>query len=123
MQSDARWSEISLDELVRIYSDAAVAHGHATQEGDSEVANLSAGTIADVYRELRRRGTSAQSALLPLLDSDETSIRMWVAAHSLEFAPLVGEPILVAMCSEPGAIGLTASTTLREWQAGRLRFP
>ena len=51
--------------------------------------------IAAVYRELRRRGPDDQGALLELLQHDDAGVRLWAAAHALEFAPERGEPVAI----------------------------
>ena len=110
------------DETIRRYREAAEAHGEATKTGDASRANASHDIIASVYRELRASGQ--ESCLLVLLDDTNVSVRAWAAAHALEFAPEVGEPVLSAVVEEDaGLVGFDAEMTLREWRAGRLRFP
>ena len=77
-----------------------------------------------MYRELRRRGAKAQRQLAPLLAHRDAYVRAWAAAHALEFAPKAGEEALRDLADkDPGLAGLDAKITLREWLAGRLRFP
>ena len=112
-----------VDALVSAYVAAAAAHGRATEKGDYEAANQQHEILAAAYRELRERGLEAQRALLPLL-SGELPVRVWVAAHALEFAPEVGEQVLVGVASGPaGPSRMDAEMTLREWRRGTLRFP
>jgi hypothetical protein len=110
----------STDELVARYAEAAKVHGEATVTG-SHTANKEADFIAAAYRELRRRGS--ESALLALLESEDGSVRGWAAAHALEFAPEQSEPVLIRLAESPGLLGFGSQMTLREWRAGRLRFP
>jgi hypothetical protein len=110
---------MSTDELVAQYARAAERHGEATRVG--EAANAEADLIAAAYRELRRR--QSESALLALLGSQSEGIRAWAGAHALEFAPDRGEPVLAELAKSSGLIAFTAQMTLREWRAGRLRFP
>ena len=44
-------------------------------------------------------------------------------ADNLEFAPEQSEPVLARLAESPGLLGFGAQMTLREWRAGRLRFP
>ena len=114
---------LSIDELIGRYQRVASKHGEAAHGPDASVANSDADMIAAVYRELRRR--SAERTLLVLLESPDLGVRSWAAAHAMEFAPDQGEPVLTAL-SESGVAGpirLGAEMTLREWRAGRLRFP
>lgn len=109
----------STDSMVAEYRDAAVRHGSAKT---ARAANAAAEKIAALYREFRQQGE--QAALLPLLTDPRSSVRSWAAAHALEFAPEQAVPVLEALASgPPGAQRANASMTLREWRAGRLKFP
>jgi len=109
--------------LVAEYRASAVAQSVATESGDHRKANRHHDVIADIYRELRRRGRDAQAALLPLLDDIDPRVRAWAAAHALEFAPDRGQPVLNRLRSAGGVVGLNAEMTLEEWSRGSLRFP
>lgn len=85
------------------------------------VTNANHDIVADVYRELRRRGS--ESILLALLDNPDAGVRAWAASHALEFAPDQGEPVLKALASDEGLLGFSAEMTLREWRKGTLSFP
>lgn len=61
--------------------------------------------------------------MLPLLASDDRGVRAWAGAHALEFAPGEAEPVLLQLGETQDLIGFGADITLREWRAGRLRFP
>jgi hypothetical protein len=115
--------EASVEVLVAAYRRAASAHGKASVAGDHRTANKHFYTIAAIYRELRKRGRDCQLAILPLLTSDDLDVRAWAAAHSLEFSPSAGRPVLEELAKNQGIVGLEAQMTLREWQAGRLTFP
>jgi hypothetical protein len=109
--------------LIETYRSAAKLHGEATEAGDHKTANKSAELIGALYAELRRRGATAQRALLPLLTDPASGVRLWSASHALEFSPEHGEPILKELASSGPFLRLTAEMTLKEWRAGRLRFP
>ena len=83
--------------------------------------NQAADTVAAVYRELRHR--AGREAILPLLLSDNPSVRGWAGAHALEFAPEQGCAILQSLAKERGRIGFSAQMTLKVWREGKLRFP
>lgn len=110
--------------LITWYAAAAAAHGTASATGDYRTANKQWAIITSVYRELRSRGRDAQLALLELVSSPDDYVRSWAAAHALEFAPEVGEPVLTELANRPrGLASFTAEMTLKEWRAGKLRFP
>lgn len=109
--------------LVAAYRKSAAEHGAATEQGDHRTANRRHDLVADVYRELRRRGIDAQRELLQLLDDIDVYVRAWTAAHALEFAPDRGEPVLKVLATKGGVVGLNARLTLQEWAKGSLTFP
>jgi hypothetical protein len=114
----------ALQALISRYALAAAMHGHATEKGDFVAGNQAHETVASVYRELRRRGITAQRVLLPLLVHHEPGVRGWAASHALEFAATEGEAVLIAMSDVPKSkVSFSARMTLREWRAGRPRFP
>ena len=116
--------EEQLESLVHRYTEAAKAHGQATENGDYEKANEAHDVIASAYRELRRRGLDAQRALLALLDHSDPGVRSWSAAHALEFSPAEGERVLSRMENIPKSlVSFSAKMTLRQWREGKLRFP
>jgi hypothetical protein len=117
------YGQNTVKELLDMYVEAARGHGLATRHGDAVGANKQHDIIAAIYREIRKRGIDAQSALLALLDHDEPPVRMWAAAHALEFAPARGEAVLTDLLSEEGLEAFNAEMTLEVWRAGELRFP
>lgn len=109
--------------LISAYRKAATEHGQATERGDHEEARRAAELVGAIYSELRQRGAAALASLLPLLGDSEPAVQLWSASHALEFAPVAGETALEALASAGHLLGFTATTTLKEWRAGRLRFP
>jgi len=71
--------------LVHRYKNAAEAHARATESGDHKTANQNYDAISTVYREVRRRGLTAQRQFLPLLDRkqlfESSSSRRPICAH------------------------------------------
>lgn len=113
--------EASVEDLVQEYEQGAAAHGKALAAGDHRSANRAHDKIASAYRELRRR--AAALYLLPLLESEDENVRVWVAAHALEFAPEKGEPVLLEFTERPGLLRIEAEYTLKAWREGTLKFP
>lgn len=115
-------ASVSDDDRIGEYTEAAIAHGLATNTGDSRSANAAHDRIASIYRALRAEGE--RERLLPLLDHRELSVRCWAAAHALEFAPEQAEPILEFVAKhEAGLVGFSAKQTLVVWRTGELSFP
>jgi hypothetical protein len=120
---NSKLTTASLAELIDAYRVAAASHGVATEGDDYEQANEMADRVANIYSELRRRGPTAQTNLLSLLADEAAGARLWSASHALEFAPQEGERVLEALVSAGTLLGFSAEMTLKEWRAGRLRFP
>lgn len=109
-------------ELILEYTSAAEEYGRFIGRNNKPV-NRAATIIGDCYRELRSRGKESQNALLNLLDGDnDDSVRVWVGAHALEFAPEVGERLLTELSHKPDWLGFIAGETLRIWKLGELKF-
>lgn len=110
--------------LISRYVDAASRNAAATLRSDEDEANRAHDELAQIYRELRRRGADDQAALLDLLEHDDTGVRMWAAAHALEFAPERGEPVLRQTRAQmKNLLGFVAGMTLARWREGELEFP
>ncbi|MBI2908786.1 MAG: DUF2019 domain-containing protein [Chloroflexi bacterium] len=106
------------------YAEAAAAHGKATEEGDYKRTNREHDKLFAVYREMHARGDDGRAGLIKLLESPSDWVRLCAAAKALEFAPEVSEPLISELAREnKGIIGFEAEMVLREWRAGKLRFP
>jgi hypothetical protein len=112
---------VSIEGLVQEYEQAAVAYGQALEAGDHRAANRAHDKIAGAYRELRSREATAH--LLPLLKTENETVRSCVAAHALEFAPEQGAPVLLDFASRPGLLRTPAEYALKAWREGTLTFP
>jgi hypothetical protein len=124
MKRSHRGKRATTGQLIESYRHEAALHGRATDSGDSNAANRAAGQLARVYAELQRLGGDARRSLLPLLHDEDSSIRLWAAAHALEFAPSEGETALESLAATAvGFVRTDATMTLKEWREGRLRFP
>jgi hypothetical protein len=119
---DTDWTSATVDALVTAYAQAAAEQGHYSEAGDHKRANRRTATIAAIYRELRGRSDDAKEALRPLLYDANEHVRLWAAAHALDFSPSDGEPVLSELTNLRGLAGLNAKMTLREWRQGTLRF-
>lgn len=110
--------------LVRLYADAAAGHGKATESGNHRTANRAHDALAKVHRELRSRGRDGEAGIQALMADQDSWVRLWAAAHSLEFAPAAAERVLDRFAhGQPGPVRLNAEYTLRAWRNGELKFP
>lgn len=113
-------SSISTDQLLTRYEELAKEHAHAAK---AAAANLAAKGLLAIRLELRRRGRADHAQLLALLEHQDDSVRLWAATHTLEIDALKAEQVLEGLAAgSQGAVRASAAMTLREWQAGRLRF-
>ncbi|AFE05648.1 hypothetical protein COCOR_04126 [Corallococcus coralloides DSM 2259] len=119
--SARKFQKATIEELLQWYEESSIVSGRALNAGDSRAANRAADKISGAYRELRSRGATSQ--LLPLLKSEDETVRTNVAAHALEFAPELGEPVLLWIAKRPGLNGLAAEYVLKAWREGTLKFP
>jgi hypothetical protein len=119
---DVRLRNLSARKLVTAYADAATRYGRAIKSYNFKDANRQADRISELYLALRERGAADQRALLPLLNHIEFGVRLWAAAHALEFAPELAEPVLDKLMSSHGLPSQIAAATLREWHSGDLHF-
>lgn len=98
-------------------------HHDATDIGDYRAANAAYRVLVAAYRSLRDRGPDSRARLLLLLDDERPAIRLWAAAHALEFAPHPAEAALERLSAERCIIGVNARMTLAEWRKGSLGHP
>ena len=115
--------ELSIDDLIGHYATAALLHGKNTISGNYRETNRHHDIIAAIYRELKLRGDEAVKRLTELLENDDDSVKVWAAAHTLEFNELECSNILEKIGLDRGLVPLAARMTLREWRKGTLKFP
>jgi hypothetical protein len=53
---------------------------------------------------------------------EDPNVRLWAAAHSLEWTPQAAQVELERLIDNGGMLGFEAETTLKEYQKGRLSF-
>lgn len=111
------------EQLVAMIKTLATERGEALDASDPKRANVLYKKLEGVYREIRKRGIDAQRRLLPLLDSQNVYVRLWVATCALEFEPALAVPVLqeIDRNSSP-LVGFTAAMVLKEWREGKLQF-
>lgn len=103
------------------YRQAALLHGRATATGDYQVGNQQADQLAKVYSALKSKGTAAVALLGSLLQDEDDSVACWAATHLLPYQEPQAIATLTRVAATSGIVGFTASITLQEWQAGRLK--
>lgn len=69
-----------------------------------------------------KRTPEGRRALEGLLTHESRAVRLKTAAACLEWAPGLARPVLLDLVSPRGTHSLSAEMTLREYDAGRLKF-
>ena len=79
--------------------------------------------MSRAVQKLHSLGASGAEALRALLQHESPHVRSWVAAELLAAGDKTAKPVLEALASNPGLLGTSANTVLREYEKGRLRSP
>jgi len=116
---------MSDNQLLEHYIDTAIRHRIALIDGSqSEKANSLYKRLIQSYREIRFRGEIVENKFIELLKYPDVRVRSWAAAHIMDFKPDLAEPVLKDLIqADIPFISLSAEYLLREWQAGKLKFP
>jgi len=118
------YQKATTDALVQMFRAVASGRGAALEKADPKTANRLYRQMAKLYAEIKHRGTQAQRQILPLLDDEDASVRASAATYALEFDARAAEPVLEKIDREERNLcGLTAQMVLKQWKAGKLRFP
>ncbi|WP_324680659.1 hypothetical protein [Hymenobacter sp. GOD-10R] len=113
-----------MDELgkqITRYRQAALLHGRATATGDYQAGNQQYDQLASVYSALKSQGPTAVALLGSLLQDEDDSVACWAATHLLPYQEAQAIATLTRVAATSGIVGFTASITLEEWQARRLK--
>jgi hypothetical protein len=113
----------NVDELVSEYTTYAIEHGHASETGNSEMANWAHDKLIAVYRVLSHAGENGETAIARLMDFDNNSVRYWAAFHSLKFNEKKAVATLENIANGLGAVAFSADMVLSEWRKGTLQMP
>ncbi|RZL16784.1 MAG: hypothetical protein EOO62_00190 [Hymenobacter sp.] len=111
-----------LEKQIAHYRQAALLHGRATSTGAYQAGNQQYDQLAKVYAALKNQGTAAIALLGSLVQDEDDSVACWSATHLLPYQELQAVATLTRIAATSGILGLTASITLQEWQAGRLKL-
>lgn len=104
---------LPLDHLADHYSALTIQQGVATQTGDYETGNECVEGIEAIAEELRTRVPNGLDALLPLLEHDNSTTRLWAAAHLFGHHPREATDTLTELSHSTEIVGLSAQETLK----------
>lgn len=109
--------------LMTAYTNAATRYGHALSRCDFKEVNRQAARLSKLYLAIRSQPHDSRvEMLLPLLNHIQLGVRLWAAAHALEFAPQLAEPVLHRLMNAKGLASQIAAATLRDWHSGDFRL-
>jgi uncharacterized protein DUF2019 len=113
----------TIEGILLIYAEQAVANRIAINNGDPDAANAAYNQVLCCSKELKRRGPQAQRALLSLLNHTDPGVRFCAAMDALQIAPGMGEAELARLAKSTNVCGAKAAVILQEWQRGTLKLP
>lgn len=114
---------MGIDEYIAGYAAAAQRHGEATKVGDSVAANKAYRELDRYWKTIQLSDSDWQPAFLELLSHESPLVRAMAAAYAIHFEPTRAVPVLEALATEPGILGVSAQMALKLWERGELRPP
>lgn len=110
-----------IDDLIKRYRDAAVAHSEGTQSGNSQKTNRAYDIVTETLREMTKSG--CDDRLFSLYEDENVSVQVWAAVHTLELNEK--KALLKLQCIVDKGIpilSMGARYSIQEWKNGKLRF-
>jgi len=101
------------------YVSLATAHGDATENGNSDQANIAYRKLDELFEEIKHKGLRGE--LSQLLTHANPSVRSEAAFHTYVLDPCRSESVLEEVSTVPGLIGFSAGMTLRQIRNGELK--
>jgi hypothetical protein len=108
------------DDIIATFRSAAIEKGDVAEPQRDEELHA---RMRVAFHELQGLGAPGEAAFRRLLTDVSPHVRCWVAAALLARGDLDARRTLQKLATNPGLLGLEASTTLREHDEGRLRSP
>jgi hypothetical protein len=106
------------EELQRCYREGAIATEHISTPKKAKKGH---DELHACYKRLRQ-SEAGRRAIMDLMNDAEPSVRLWAAAHSLQWAPNEARRVLESLKDAQGRCSFTAEITLVEFDKGRLSF-
>lgn len=112
-----------IENLIGRYITAAVAHGEASENANSRLANRSYHKKIKALHALDRASPEGRKVLRRLYSHPDAAVRSSAAAHLLHEDGEIAVTVLEEVSKGPGVVAFDAEMVLREWRAGRLKIP
>ena len=111
---------MTLEKIIEKFVDAATKHTLASLEGDYKRGNRENDKLMKIYNVVKDMGK--QTIFLPYLNHPNEGVRLWAAVFSLKTYPELGTKCLKDLIQLETITGLSAETTLSEWEKGNLEL-
>lgn len=112
----------SLADLIGRYKTAAAGYAQAIETGDAEKSDKCFDEIESAFRKLKQQGRSGLAAISNLLESDHDGVKLWAAAHLLNYPEFNSLPVLEKLRASSTILAMTAEVTLDQWRNGQLKY-
>lgn len=112
-----------IDRLVQKYVESVIVHGQESWGGNHVKANKHYRVYTKCFIEICKHGEEGKNVLKKLLEHSSHFVKCSAAYHILPFETATAIRILNKCKSAPDGVGLSAKTTLDEWNSGNLKFP
>ena len=111
----------STEEAIKIFADAAIKHGEASEQGKYRVGNRSYKYLVLAVQFLRKK--NQVDLLKRLLQHDDSGVRIWSATYLL-FSSYknIAEKILKKESLKTGLRAFSAEMVLKQWHEGALKL-
>ena len=107
-----------LKSLILEYVNNPEIRGEAALSGDNRIGNPAAKRLIKARDALRKGGWARE--LIPLMDSENISVRLWAAADCFDLEPEKAKAVLLEINKRQDSFGFTAQITLQEGLKGKL---
>jgi len=107
--------------LLDDYIAAAADYGSALRSGDSRKADEAVSRIESAYVLMKGEAMWAER-LRSLLGRPEEEVRLWAAAHLINYCEVEAKAALLEIIAKESVIGLVAELTLDRWKTGDLKY-
>lgn len=112
----------NIDELLQCYATSAKAYGASIGAGDAKQSDKHFDAVEVAFENLKQLGRPGLEAISRLLDSEDEGVRLWSAAHLLNYPEFNALPVLEQLKRSPSILSLTAEITLDQWRNGNLKY-
>jgi hypothetical protein len=111
-----------IEEELRKYAAAAASYGRAVNNGHVKQSDKCFDEVEKAFEELKLFGDQGLQAVANLLQSDDEGVRLWSAAHLLNYPRFGALPVLEKLKQSPSILSLTAEVTIDQWRDGKLTY-